>query len=171
MKNLFYLLALILISSCSCKKDGLQAQTIPLSSTCPKDGKCSTQLLKNKSMDVKRDDFGKTYYNLIESTTQNVILYTYSRTVKGNLQDAGYREEIVFEINNDLNNITLTNESLQKTKMLFGRFCFCRGQTGYYKLTMGNLIISEKAKVKTVTLNFKTDEVPQIVNNVNFVIK
>ena len=171
MKNSLFLVAILIIASCSCKKSATQVQTMKLSGNCPKDGTCIIQLLKNKSMEVKTDDFGKTYYNLIESTTQNVIRYTYSRTVKGNLQDAGYREEIIFEESNDSKNIALTNESLQKTKMLFGRFCFCRGQTGYYKVNHGNLIILQKTKEKTASLDFKIDEVPQIINHIDFALK
>ena len=88
------------------------------------------------------------------------------KTVKGNLQDAGYREEIIFELDN-FDPIKLGSSSLQKTKMLFGRFCFCRGQTGYYKVTEGTFEIANQI----ATLQFKVSEVPQITNEIRFSLR
>ena len=70
-------------------------------SPCPSDGVCTTEILKNKSLVIKTDEFGSTYTQTIDSETTSVIVYQYNRIVKGDLQDAGYREEIIFEINNN----------------------------------------------------------------------
>ena len=79
------------------------------------------------------------------------------------LQDGHYREEIVFEINNNDSEIKFSGNDLQKTKMLFGRFCFCRGSTGNYKITDGNLKLKQTKKEVIFTLDFKNNKVPQLL--------
>lgn len=172
MKKIITLITVLFLASCSCKKVNSQNHsTANLTSDCPKNGTCSLELFKGKSMLVNQDEFNKPYYELEENAATTVLKYTYSRTVKGNIQDAGYREEIVFEINNDQKNIILTDDSLQNTKMLYGRFCYCKGQTGYYKVSKGNLNISKKPEETAIALDFKIDAVPQIITAISLVIK
>lgn len=158
-----------MLLSCGAKKS--DSTTAVLTGECPKDGNCTIRLFKNKGMVVKNDTFGRPFYELEDNPSKNTYLYTYSRIVKGNIQDAGYREEIVFELRNDQVMAPISNESLQRTKMLFGRFCFCKGQTGYYKITKGNLAVANDSKSETVALNFETTEVPQIIKSIALLIK
>jgi hypothetical protein len=164
MKKTALFLSSIFLFSCNCKKQTVKIspQKVALENSCPKDGDCSIEVLENKTLNVLKDEFGSNYYKLEEDFNHKVIKYTYNRKVKGDLQDAGYREEIVFEIGNDLKPETIKDAELQKTKMIFGRFCFCRGQTGNYKISQGTLDI-QKDKI---LLNFKIDEVPQIINKI-----
>ena len=168
LRKITLLFVLFSILSCKCKKTATQQTTVSVTSECPKDGTCTVQLLKNKSITVKKDEFGSTFYTLEDSDSKNVIQYTYKRTVKGDLQDANYREEIIFEINNQTDNLTLSDATLENTQLLFGRFCFCRGQTGYYKINQGKLTVTDG---KMIDLDFKTNEVPQIINHVSFLMK
>lgn len=168
MRKIALLLVLFSVMSCKCKKATTQQTSVSITSECPKDGTCTVQLLKNKSIVVKKDEFGSTYYTLEDSDSKNVVQYTYKRTVKGDLQDANYREEIIFELNNPTDNLTLSDATLENTQLLFGRFCFCRGQSGYYKINQGNLTVTDG---KEIDLNFKTNEVPQIINHVTFLMK
>lgn len=158
---LFVVLSML---SCKCKKVSAQQTTVNLTSECPKDGVCTIQVLKNKSIAVKKDEFGSMYYTLEESTSKKVIKYTYKRTVKGDIQDANYREEIIFELDNEAANIALSDAALENTQLLFGRFCFCRGQTGNYKINQGKLTVTKNR----VDLSFKTDQVPQIIKHIAF---
>jgi hypothetical protein len=168
MRKIALLFVLFSVLSCKCKKATTQQTTVSITSESPKDGACTVQLLKNKSIIVKKDEFGSTYYTLEDSDSKNVVQYTYKRTVKGDLQDANYREEIIFELNNQTDNLTLSDATLENTQLLFGRFCFCRGQTGYYKINQGKLTVTDG---KVIDLNFKTNEVPQIINHVSFLMK
>lgn len=160
--------------SCNVRKNALE-NTNPTKTDqqafCPEDGKCTTQLLKNKSLNVKTDEFGATYYQLSDNKQASVILYQYKRNVKKGLQDGNYTEEIIFEINNDDAKMTLTDADLQKTKMLFSRLCFCRGQTGYYKVTHGILKLEQKNKEVHFNLNFAITQVPQIINSITADVK
>jgi hypothetical protein len=169
MKKILFIIPCLLLLSCGTKKT--DANKALLTSTCPKDGTCTLQLLKNKSMLVKNDEFGRPYYTLEDNAYKNTFLYTYSRTVKGNIQDAGYREEIVFELDKDGSTPPLANEAMQRTKMLFGRFCFCKGQTGYYKVTKGALAVASNADGENVALDFEISEVPQIIKNITMTVK
>lgn len=168
MKKIALLCVMLSVLSCKCKKNTTQQTTVSITSECPKDGTCTVQLLKNKSIAVKKDEFGSTYYTLEDSDSKNVVQYSYKRTVKGDLQDANYREEIIFELNNQTDNLTLSDATLENSQLLFGRFCFCRGQTGYYKINQGNLTVTDG---KVIDLNFKTNEVPQIISHVSFLMK
>jgi len=118
-------------------------------------------------MVVKNDEFGSVFYTLEESASKSVVQYSYKRIVKGDIQDANYREEVVFEIDNINENLHISDAALQNKQLLFGRFCFCRGQTGYYKINQGNLTVTNG---KVVDLSFKTDQVPQIINHITFSI-
>jgi hypothetical protein len=158
-------LFVILLLSCSAKKS---APTVAaLLSECPKNGTCTVKILNHKSMVVTQDDYGM-HYKLEENPQKNVVLYGYSRTVKGDVQDASYREEVVFEVNNDLTNCNLSDADLQASKMLFGRFCFCKGQTGYYKVTNGEMALDSD---KNLSLAFIVSEVPQIIKQFRIAIK
>lgn len=169
MKLLLCSVSCLLLLSCAPKRDSINNPVVTLTIDCPKTSECSLLVTKNKSLIVKKDEWGNVYYVLEDSPGKNVIKYTYSKIVKGNLQDAGYREEVVFEYDASLR--SLSGTALQDIKMLFGRFCFCRGQTGYYPVTKGDLIITSGTKEKTATLNFTVDEVPQIIKGITFSIK
>ena len=162
MKRACFIIPCFLLLACSAQKS---VTTATLASDCPKNGTCTTELIKNRTIVLKTDEFGQSYYTLEDSANVNVIKFTYDKTVKGDIQDAGYREEIVFEWNPRTK--SLSDVGLQKTKMLFGRFCFCRGQTGYYKITKGRLTVANKSKKRLLTLQFKTDEVPQITQKIS----
>jgi hypothetical protein len=171
MKKLFLIPTVFLFSFCCTKKEVMKKEeenkvVTKIESSCPSDGVCTTEILKNKSLVIKTDEFGSTYTQIIDSETSSVIVYQYNRIVKGDLQDAGYREEIIFEINNNDKELNLTNKELQETKMLFGRFCFCRGQTGYYKVDEGKLNLKKKNENITLNIDFTITKVPQIIKTI-----
>jgi hypothetical protein len=182
MKKIIFLLPMILFfASCKCKK----ATTTDVTKTaimdeskknstktfCLDNGKCTIEIFRNKSLDVKTDDFGSIYYNKIDNPETSVILYKYVKNVPKGLQDGNYSEQIVFEINNSDKTLTLSNQDMQKTKMLFGRFCFCRGQTGNYKVEEGNLNLKQKNNEVQFDLDFKITKVPQLINAISEIVK
>ena len=175
--KILYLTALILIlSSCKCKKDATnltenQDSTIVakpkemIKQPCPENGVCKVEIFKNQSLDVKVDEFGSIYYNKSDNPETSIVQYSYNRNVQKGLQDASYREEIVFEIKNDVKQLSLSNADLQTVKMLYGRFCFCRGATGNYKIIDGDLNLTKTNNKVAFTLQFKNNKVPQLINN------
>lgn len=169
MNKLLLLLALILVS-CNAQKV-TPYETVSFAGNCPAGGTCNVKIFKGKTLNVKSDEWGKAYYTMDDQADKNVIQFNYNKTVKGNVQDAGYREEIVFELDKSIGNLTLADQSLDDVKMLFGRFCFCKGQTGYYKVSKGHLVIAAAKHEKTVTLDFKSEEVPQIISGILISLK
>lgn len=169
MKNYSIMLACLFLFSCNCSKQTtmVNPQKVALESTCPKEGDCKIEILENKKMNVLDDGTGSLYYRLEDDLEHKVIKYTYDKRVKGDLQDANYREEIVFEIENEIKEETITNENLQNVKMLFGRFCYCKGQAGNFKVNNGNLKITKDK----IDLDFEIKEVPQIIKNISIVLK
>ena len=132
-------------------------------SDCPSDGVCTFEVLKNKSFEIKRDGIGAWYPSLTEGKS-NIIKFEYKRNEIANTQDGQYSELIYMELPGKLANTQLRNGDLSTVKLLFARLCFCRGQTGYYKVSDGLLEISEnKDGIFNFKLNFKVDEVPQVI--------
>src|SRR5690606_11725163 len=97
MKKLLLIPSILVLFSCSSQKGGeLSKATSTLD--CPDEGTCTARIEKNKSLDIKTDEFGGIYYNLIDDPTKHVIVYDFSKGFDEQLQDSGYREEILVEI-------------------------------------------------------------------------
>lgn len=164
-KKLIICISVLLLGCNSVKKvDLLSTQVL---NSCPDDVLCKVEILKNQCISIKNDGFGKLYFELLPCNGKNVVRYTYTKTADEKYKDSGYREEVAFEINSSLSSLHISDKMLQNTKMLFGRFCFCRGATGYYYIKNGDLKI-EKSKV---ILDFKIDEVPHVISHLEFGLK
>ena len=155
----FGLIAFIL----SCKAQLPSKEELTLTSACPKDGTCQIELHKNKSLVVVYDNFGGMYYELKETDGKSVIHFQYNKTTEANLQDGHYREDLLLEINNNTKALNLQNAELQQTKLIFGRHCFCKGQTGYFKVVDGELNAKRKGSKLFLSLTFKTKKTSQII--------
>lgn len=132
---------LTILSSCNSKKtvsESNKSLSSQILTPCPENVECNLDILRNKSLVVKHDDTGAIYYELENNSEKTVYLYTYKLKTDKEYQDAGYREEIIFEIYDSNADFVLTNKELQTTKMLFGVWCYCKGKAGNYKITKGN---------------------------------
>ena len=134
---------------------------------CPPEGDCTVTILEHKSIVLSSNEDNTINYTLQDDSTHTVIRYEYKKNMKQVETDGGYKETIIFEINNN-NSQSLENEELQKTKMLFGRYCFCRGQIGLFKVTNGKLKWFKKNKKLQFHLDFKIKEVPQIITTIDY---
>ncbi len=171
MKRLLIIPLSLLLSFCNCQKNNIaknESKSIPLTlnSECPQDGACAVEVLKDKRLDIKTDDLGRIYYEIVAATESSVVLYHYDRKVEKGLQDGQYREDVVFEINHSDSLISLSGSDLQKTKMLFGRHCYCKGQAGYFKVTQGQLTLEQKKNAVSFHLDFTITQVPQIIQSI-----
>lgn len=162
----FILLFLVgFLFSCTAQKT-ISDFTPKLTSECPIDGSCEIEILKNKQLVLLYDDFGGMYYDIKDQEGTTVLHYQYNKTTQANIQDGHYREDLIFEIKNSDKSLNLTDTALQQTKLIFGRHCFCKGQTGYFKLEKGALILEEKNNTFELKINFSTEKVPQIINQI-----
>ncbi|WP_300565177.1 hypothetical protein [Flavobacterium sp.] len=173
MKNLANRLIIIIapfIFSCQNTKTTLEnsSSLIALNSEglCPEDGVCNTTVLKNQGLKIKLDEFNHLYYKTEASANTSVIRFEYKRKAPEGLQDGIYREEIVFEINNSDTKLELEDVLLKSTKMIYGRLCYCRGQTGYFLVNKGKLTLEKNQKEIKFNLDFTVSEVPQIIKKI-----
>jgi hypothetical protein len=180
MKKVLLFSLLTTVISCNSKKnvvenniDAKKKEIITkVVSKCPEDGKCSVEIFKNKTLNIKRDEFDKIYFDMLPSSATSVIQYKYNRNPPNKtLKDGNYTEEIIFEIQNSVAKLNLSDNDLQKTKMLFGRLCFCKGQTGHYSVNQGKLVLDNINDLIKFNLEFKITEVPQIVNSISETIQ
>lgn len=134
---------------------------------CPEDGECKVELIPNSSLIVKSDEFGNVY-TIIEKGEKTIFKFTYSRNLDKQYVDGHYIEEIYAEFNKELPEITLKDKGLSNVKLLFNRLCYCKGSAGFYHISQGELSLKKKSKkTYNIQLNFKTDEVPQIITSIN----
>lgn len=158
-KTMFIPFLLAILFSCNCKKTAsLESKNTKaqIQSTCPEGYECSLEVYQNKTMVVKSDAIGAVYYELEEQSGKTVYHYTYNQKTDKQYQDAGYREEIIFELESKTKDLKLSNEELQNAKMLFGVWCYCKGKAGNYKITKGNF----SKKEDEIKIDF-----PAIVDN------
>ena len=166
MKKISALFLFGLLFSCNAQKN-VSASIPKITSECPSDGTCEIEILKNKHLLLHYDDLGGMYYDIKENNGTTVIHYQYNKTTEANLQDGHYREDLIFEIKNSDTSLDLTDIELQQTKLIFGRHCFCKGQTGYFKIENGNLNLVSKNNEIYFSLSFFCKQVPQIINSIS----
>jgi hypothetical protein len=159
------------LTFCSSQKSTIKNNPVVIEKPCPDDGICTVEILRNKRMEIKKDDFGSIYYQTVDSHETSVVIYQYNRKVEKGLQDGNYREEIVFEIKKTDKKLLLQDLKLQQTKMLYGRFCFCKGETGYYEVTKGTLKLNQVNNNINFDLDFIVTEVPQIITTIHTAVK
>jgi len=172
IKHAILLLSFLSIS-CNCTKNQVNDVVIEKtdSATCPSEGKCTTILIENKSLDIKTDDTGAIYYELTNNSKTSVIKFEYKKTVDTTFQDNNYSEEIVFEIPNQFEEINLTDNELKSFKMLFGKHCFCRGQTGIYNIKKGKLNLKKDGKTTSFNLKFEIPNIDHAIKKISEIIK
>jgi hypothetical protein len=164
---ILYSFLLINLSACKCARKtsegNVQTKTeekILLKVDSLKNTSRKIYLHKNKKLDISELN-GSLIYKIEYSEKTSVIQFVYERDMDKVAYDGGYREEVVFEVPNDVPIQDYKDAGLQETKMLFGRYCFCRGKTGLYKVRQGKLHVVSSKKEIHFELEFKIIEVPQ----------
>ncbi len=167
MKYLYVCMLCVLLFSCCANKKMVVKQNKQESTWhCPKDGTCAFKIFNQKTLNILKDDFGALYQEINEGDKM-VLKFEYKRHEIPNTVDGHYSEQILMELNPDNLDLELENVEFKNIKLLFARFCYCKGQTGYYPVKQGKLSISKLSKDKfKLNLNFKVDEVPQIITEI-----
>jgi hypothetical protein len=170
MRILLFTASFLLIMCCGTKQKSVRTvidQEKKSQTTCPDDGTCSFEILNNKSLLLKYDTTNQLYPEIVDA--ENIVFkFEYKRNEIANVEDGGYQELMFLELNPKDITQKIEDTSLQKVKLLFARLCFCRGQTGYYKVRKGSLnITSLNNDSYKLELNFKIDEVPQIIKSIS----
>ena len=162
---IFFCILLSNLSSCKTTQKVNEEKTL-LKIDSVKNTSNKLYLLKNKKLDIVSLN-GSLSYEKKDNEKTNVIQFVYEKDLDKVAYDGGYREEVVFEFPNTISEQNYKDEELQNTKMLFGRYCFCRGQTGLYKVQEGKLHVSSSKKETHFELQFNINEVPQVINEIS----
>jgi hypothetical protein len=167
MKHAIYISILTLFMACKTNKCQVSEPLKINTTTCPENGECTIELLPNKTLEFKTDNFGILYPEVTEGTN-TVLIYTYNRKQKVKRPDGYYREHIYAEFNGELAALDLKNEQLQNIQLHFGRICYCKGETGYYPIKNGSfkLTIPKKNNIE-IQLDFTVKNIPQIITELN----
>ena len=167
MKSFRLLIVSVLALSCISKQEAVSKNSsIEITKNCPDNGKCSLDITSNQSLELKKDDFGAVYPEFIESDLV-LLKFEYVRNKIPNTEDSSYRELIYLELNPENMEVNLSDSNLKKVNAVFGRLCFCRGQTGHYKIRNGNLTVKKLNKdTYEIQFEFSVTEVPQVVRSI-----
>ena len=133
--------------------------------SCPEDGNCYVTFSPNKSINIVYIN-NHLSYKIIDDASKTLIQFQYIINQNDAPIDGGYRETVFFEVNKSDKTINLNNFDLQKTKMIYGRYCNCRGQSGVFLVENGNLKLSKTIDKISFTLNYSTGEIPQLINKI-----
>jgi len=167
MRIVYLLVISLLLGSCGTNQNTVQPKKSKvLNFNCPDNGDCVFEVLKNSSLLIKYDDFGKLYPEIVPGN-KLVIKYHYKKDEIENTADSSYSEFVYLEIDENDKQIILKDKELQKVKMLFGRICFCRDAMGYFKVTEGSLFIFNNDRKLLINTKFKVKKVPQIITEIN----
>jgi len=166
MRYLYVFCLIICLVSCKTKSELTSTTAKEVDNmVCPEEGTCSFEILKNKTLQIKTDNLGSIYPEMIDGI-HSVLKFEYKKKGNANYEDSGYREEIFIELNT--NNLEGETTDLKDRKLFFARWCYCKGQTGYYKINQGRLSVTKISdKNFQLRLSFKIEEVPQIINEIN----
>ena len=167
MRYLYVFYLIICLVSCKTKSELTSTITTEVANmVCPEDGTCSFEVLKNKTLLIKTDNLGSIYPEMIDGN-HSVLKFEYKKHGNANYADSGYREEVFIEL--DTNNLEVETTDLKGRKLFFARWCYCKGQTGYYKINQGKLLVTKIDNINfQLHLSFKIEEVPQIINEINY---
>lgn len=154
MKKLLFLLLIgTVIYSCKCKKNTIEKAKETLTD-CPVNAKCTKEVHKDSALFVEKDAMGKPLFSIVSKRGSTVYHYQMTEKQDEQYMDAGYREEIIFELPSNLKNETISGKQIATTKAIFGVFCYCKGKAGYYVIQDGTI---------TKLDNTITIEIPAIV--------
>lgn len=159
-----YFLSIMAIS-CGSKHRSVTDNPISnITSTCPENGTCTFEVLKDKVLIVQKDDFGNLYPEILDG--EGIVLkFEFKRNQIPDIVDGNYSELLYMQLDSTQPDLKLESRDLQNVKLLFGRLCFCRGQTGYYKINNGVLSVTKlESNTYKLHLDFKCEEVPQIID-------
>lgn len=148
----------------SASKDLVEDKAV---SICPDNGKCTFEVLKNKSFNMKTDEFGNSYSEVIDGD-KTVLKFEYIKNTRAEIQDDNYSEIIYIEIDNNISTMQLKDTALEAVNAGFSRICYCKGQTGTYPIKTGSLSITKLENNSFyLVFNFTISEVPQIINAIS----
>lgn len=131
MRNIFFAIFACLLLSCATKKqkEHIIFENYTVLSQCPEAGTCQFSIAKDTALTLASSGNGALYYRLTPMPGHIVIKYTYDKKTNPAYADGSYREEFLFETDENFSNLKTYNPYIKK---IFGLHCFCKGKAVYY---------------------------------------
>ena len=161
MKKIIFksLVLVVALMQLGCSKKTISVDTdkenLP-TQNCPKEGSCNIKYIRNTSLEIRKDEIGKIFYDLKNNPEKSVVIIEYFERSELGLQDGNYREEIMFHINNNQAELQLSDEFLVRTNLVFGKYCYCKGEAGLRRVEEGLIKLKQNEKEIDFILTFKT---------------
>ncbi|MBL4746342.1 MAG: hypothetical protein JKY08_08225 [Flavobacteriaceae bacterium] len=127
-------------------------------------GRSTISIIPHKKAVLKKDAFNIGYVALEESKG-SLFKFEFIKKVPGNLADAHYSEIIYIDFPENFSEINTIDLPLVATQILFGRFCYCKGQTGFYKVENSDFTAKMITKNRLkLALKFQIKQVPHLIS-------
>ncbi len=171
MKYICLFILVLLVAGCKSSQintslEELNEKHTVLLSNCIDNAVCGIKIIPKSNLLIKEDEFKNTYIEF-EKGNNTIIKYELKKNEIPNVADAHYSEIIYLEIDNYNKSLYLKNEELQQVKMIYGRLCYCKGSSGYFKVNKGSLeLILSKNKL-SLNAKFKVENIPQLVTEIH----
>jgi hypothetical protein len=124
-------------------------------------------IVNNKSITINESN-GSFLHEFIDDVNYDIVEYVYESNMSQTETDGAYKEIVFFEIPKGDFELNLKDKSLQNVKLHFGRYCYCKGQTGLFPIRNGVLVASRKKNKLKLELQFEQSYVPQITKEIKF---
>lgn len=169
MKSYYLIILITILTGCKSQLqpfDQLTEKRTFTTQNCPENGLCTIEMLPNSELILKKDPFGSNYVD-IEKGGHTVFKFVYTRAQNQDIADSSYSEHLYFEIKNADQSLHLKNETLRQVKMIYARFCYCKGQTGYFQVKNGTLDFEHTKNGLNLDAQFTIERIPQIIVNIH----
>jgi len=135
-------------------------------SNCIDNAVCNIEIIPKSNLLIKEDEFKNTYIEF-EKGNNTIIKYELKKNELPNTADSHYSELLYLEIDNYNKSLYLKNEELQQVKMIYGRLCYCKGTSGYFKVNSGYLELALIKNQLSLDTKFKVENIPQLVTEIH----
>lgn len=137
---------------------------------CPEEGTCKVNVFEKKAITWHTDEIGQNYYRLTDDPTKTVYQYEYVVAGPEGTADGELREKIVFELSSQTQDFTLENEALSAINLIYGRYCFCRGQAGTIAIDKGTFEVVHTKNQRNIRIQFHQEAFPQAFKDIGFTV-
>lgn len=158
------IILILLITSCTAKKITEFENGIISFRNCPDGGMCNVEQIRDSQISLQEDSTGQMYPKIDKSNTYHLYKLTFTKEVKEGVMDAEYQEVIYFQIEKSKTFRKLNDKALDRAKVIYGRQCYCPGETGFEAILSGSLLFETFRQVTEIHLEIKPDTLPVEMN-------
>ncbi len=162
-------ISLWLFSCDTAKTIPANADKIVFTAGCQAGVTCTGTIRQSTHIEISANEEEAYNYKLAEDDNTSVFILSFDRDIPKNVQDGQYREELVFEVPKGKMPVRMKLDV--SSKAVFGRFCYCKGSTGYYPINSGQLDIQMEGGQIKGHVSFQITKVPQVWKEASFLIQ